>query len=83
LTVIENKIQQLQNLFPEKIQFVYNENEQWEFNYLLSRDGSTVGTIKSFNQRNQLYNEILKKQEERDKSSSQQGIAKSGAEVKD
>lgn len=70
LNSIENKIQQLQNLQPEKIQFIYNESEHWEFNYLLSKDGSTVGTIKSFNKRNQLYNEILKKQEEREKGSS-------------
>jgi hypothetical protein len=71
LNSIENKIQQLQNLHPEKIQFIYNEREQWEFNYLLSNDGSTVGTIKSFNKRNQLYNEILKKQDESEKGNSQ------------
>lgn len=72
LKVVETKLQQLKNLNPEKIQFVFNENEQWEFNYLLAKDGSTVGTIKSFNKRNQLYNEILKVQEEREKGSSQQ-----------
>lgn len=59
---------QLQNLNPEKIQFIYNKNKVWEFNYLLSKDGSVIGTVKSFNKRNKLYNKILEKQEKEEKS---------------
>jgi len=50
---------------PEKIQFIYNnDDDNWEFNYLLAADGSTFGTIKAFNKRNMLYNQILEAQEE-------------------
>lgn len=59
LSPIDNKVQQLKNLNPEKIQFIYNENNQWEFNYMLSKEGSVFGTKKSFNKRNNLYNQIL------------------------
>ena len=70
LNGIANKVEQLTNLDPEKIQFVYNENDVWEFNYLLSKTGSVIGTIKSFNKRNELYNEILEKQNNEKKGSS-------------
>jgi len=70
LQLIGDKIEQLENLEPEKIQFVYNENGNWEFNYLLSRNGSVIGTIKSFKKRNKLYNEILEKQKDKEKGSS-------------
>ena len=66
LDTIENKIEQLKALQPEKIQFIYNNNDDnWEFNYLLSIDGSVIGTLKAFNNRNLLYNQILKSQEEK------------------
>lgn len=70
LQTIADKIEQLINLEPEKIQFVYNDNESWEFNYLLTKNGSVVGTIKSFNKRNELYNKILEKQNIDEKGSS-------------
>ncbi|MFK7032207.1 hypothetical protein [Flavobacterium oreochromis] len=63
LQIIANKVEHLINLDPEKIQFIYSENDNWEFNYLLSKNGSVIGTIKSFSQRNELYNKILEKQE--------------------
>lgn len=62
LELIAYKIEQLKNLEPEKIQFTYTDNESWEFNYLLSKNGSVIGTVKSFNQRNELYNKILETQ---------------------
>lgn len=62
LEIIAYKIEQLKNLEPEKIQFTYTDNESWEFNYLLSKNGSVIGTVKSFNQRNELYNKILETQ---------------------
>lgn len=67
---IADKVEQLKNLDAEKIQFVYSENGNWEFNYLLSKTGSVIGTIKSFNQRNELYNKILEKQNHEEKGSS-------------
>jgi hypothetical protein len=66
LAIIESKIQQLENLKPEKIQFIFSDNDNWEFNYLLSEDGSVIGTIKSFKKRNMLYNQILQNQKERE-----------------
>jgi hypothetical protein len=62
LQIVSDKFEQLKNLNPEKIQFIYNESGFWEFNYLLSKNGSVIGTIKSFNKRNELYNKILEKQ---------------------
>ncbi len=70
LQTIADKVEQLMNLEPEKIQFVYNDNESWEFNYLLTKNGSVIGTIKSFNKRNELYNKILEKQKRDEKGSS-------------
>ncbi|NLR62601.1 hypothetical protein HGH93_31210 [Chitinophaga polysaccharea] len=66
LAIITSKTEQLKNLNPEKIQFIYNDDDNWEFNYLLSSDGSAIGTIKAFNKRNMLYNQILKAQNERE-----------------
>lgn len=62
LAPIADKLFLLKNLTPEKIQFIYNDKKEWEFNYLLSKDGSVIGTKKSFKKRDELYNEILVKQ---------------------
>lgn len=70
LKLIAEKIEQLKNLDAEKIQFIYNNNDIWEFNYLLSKTGAVIGTIKSFNKRNELYNKILEKQNNEEKGSS-------------
>lgn len=69
LVVIADKVEQLKNFNPEKMMFVYNENETWEFYYLLSPNGSVIGTIKSFNKRNNMYNNILEKQNSEEKDS--------------
>jgi len=63
LKVISDKSELLRNLNPEKIQFIYNDQQYWEFNYLLTKTGEAIGTIKSFNKRNELYNQILEQQE--------------------
>lgn len=68
LKVVANKVQQLKNFDAEKIQFIFNDNNIWEFNYLLTKTGAVIGTIKSFNERNELYNKILKKQNNEEKS---------------
>jgi hypothetical protein len=70
LKIIAEKVEQLKNLDAEKIQFTYNDNDFWEFNYLLSKTGAVIGTIKSFNKRNELYNKILEKQNNEEKGSS-------------
>lgn len=65
LSCVQTKIKQLQSLNPEKIQFIYNNEQEWEFNYLLSTDGSVIGKEKSFKERNELYNKILETQKNR------------------
>ena len=65
LATINSKMNQLINLNPEKVQFIYNKEDEWEFNYLLAKDGAVVGQIKAFNKRNKLYNDILKAQDEK------------------
>lgn len=67
LQAIQIKTHQLKKLNPEKIQFFYNDQDNWEFNYLLANDGSVIGTIKAFNRRNLLYNQILDDQNKDDK----------------
>lgn len=70
LKIIADKVKQLENFDSEKIQFTLNEDGVWEFNYLLTKTGAVIGTIKSFNKRNELYNQILEKQNniEKDRS---------------
>jgi hypothetical protein len=64
---VADKTERLKNLEPEKIQFIYNENGFWEFNYLLSKSGSAIGSMKSFKKRNELYNQILQQQSQEQK----------------
>lgn len=66
LKIIAEKVEQLKNLDAEKIQFIYNESDVWEFNYLLSKTGAVIGTTKSFNKRNEVYKNILEKQNNED-----------------
>lgn len=70
LKTVADKVEQLKNLDAEKIQFTFNDNDIWEFNYLLTRTGAVIGTIKSFNKRNELYNKILEKQNNEEKGNS-------------
>jgi len=70
LKIVAKKVEQLKNFDAEKIQFKYNDSDIWEFNYLLTKTGAVIGTIKSFNKRNELYNKILEKQNNEEKGSS-------------
>ncbi|MEJ4089233.1 hypothetical protein [Galbibacter orientalis] len=70
LKIVADKLEQLKNFDAEKIQFAFNDNDIWEFNYLLTKTGAVIGTIKSFNKRNELYNKILEKQNNEEKGSS-------------
>lgn len=69
LEIVKGKLEQLKNLNPEKVQFIYKE-DKWEFNYLLSVDGSVTGILQAFNDRNLMYNKILENQEKRSEESS-------------
>jgi hypothetical protein len=60
LKTIKEKIERLKNLRPEKIQFTFNDNKEWEFNYLLSVTGEAIGTEKSFKSRDDMYKKLLK-----------------------
>jgi len=57
---INEKIQMLLKLKPEKIQFIFEENK-WFFNYLLTENGKVIGREKSFNERDETYANLLKK----------------------
>jgi hypothetical protein len=70
LKIVADKVEQLKNFDAEKIQFTFSDNDIWEFNYLLTKTGAVIGTIKSFNKRNELYNKILEKQNNEEKGSS-------------
>lgn len=47
---------------PEKVQLLFNEEKrEWAFNYLLTKDGATIGTPKAFNDRRKVYLELESK----------------------
>lgn len=46
----------------EKIQFCLNEENNWELNYLLTKDGKVVGTKKSFKKRDDFFQRMVEKQ---------------------
>lgn len=58
---INQKLINLRNLNPEKIQFIF-ENNKWKFNYLLTNTGKVIGDEKSFKKRDETYLNLLKKQ---------------------
>ncbi|AYL98357.1 hypothetical protein [Mucilaginibacter celer] len=60
LKTIKEKIERLKNLKPEKIQFIFNENKEWEFNYLLTEKGEAIGSEKAFKNRDEMYKNLLK-----------------------
>jgi len=62
LKPINEKIKQLKNLKPEKIQFLFNDAKEWEFNYLLTKKGGAIGKEKAFKNRNELYKKLLDQQ---------------------
>jgi hypothetical protein len=62
LKCINEKIKLLKNLKPEKIQFLFNEEKDWEFNYLLTKKGEAIGKEKAFKNRNELYKKLLNQQ---------------------
>jgi len=49
----------------EMIQFLLDEKEQWNFNYLLTRDGKVIGTKMSYDRRSVLLREMEAKAKEK------------------
>jgi hypothetical protein len=51
----------------EKIQFLLSEENNWELNYLLTKDGKVIGTKKSFKRRDDFFQEMVEKQTNKNK----------------
>lgn len=69
LKSIREKIETSKTLFnAEKIQFFQNEDKNWELNYILCKDGSTIGTKKAFDKRDTAFKELIAKMIEKNKS---------------
>lgn len=59
---LREKAESMKHLFSaEKIQFVYNDKQEWEMNYLLSANGETIGTPKAFARRDKAFAELAQK----------------------
>jgi hypothetical protein len=43
----------------EKMQFIYSEEQKWEFNYLLTGNGEVIGTPKSYNNRTKFIEGVI------------------------
>lgn len=52
----------IKQLNAEKIQFLFNEENKWELNYILSSDGKVIGTKKSFKRRDDYFQKMVDKQ---------------------
>ena len=50
----------------EKIQYILNENHNWELNYLLTKDGKVIGTKKSLKRRDDFFQNMVEKQMTKD-----------------
>lgn len=62
LSKIQEKIISSKNYFnAEKIQFSFNEEKSWELNYMLTKDGATIGTKKAFDRRDKAFSELVNK----------------------
>lgn len=59
LSIVHKKIITLQKqLDISEIHFIFNSKNKWEFSYLITVEGSIVGTKQSFNKRDKLLNRI-------------------------
>lgn len=67
LKFIQEKVETSKKIFgAEKIQFYYNDKKDWELNYMLTLDGSTIGTKKAFDRRDIAFQELVNKMIEQD-----------------
>lgn len=67
---LNEKLEKLKRFKPEKIQFLFNDEKEWEFNYLLTNKGEAIGKEKSFRKRNEIFKRIIDKQTLKDKKGS-------------
>ena len=51
----------------EKVQYCLNEENNWELNYMLTKDGKVIGTKKSFKKRDNFFQKMVEKQKARNK----------------
>ncbi len=62
--IIKNLKQEIEicirNFDAEKIQYCLNDENRWELNYLLTKDGKVIGTKKSFKKRDDFFQEMVK-----------------------
>ncbi|MCK0114663.1 hypothetical protein M8845_18620 [Gelidibacter japonicus] len=56
----------IKHLKAEKIQFIFNEENKWEMNYILASNGKVIGTKKSFRKRDEYFQLMVEKQKRRD-----------------
>ena len=59
MSEINEKLISLKKLKPEKIQFLFNKDKEWEFNYLLTNKGEAIGKKKAFKKRNETFKKII------------------------
>lgn len=59
IKTIEDKIERLVHLFaPEFVQFVFDRKKGWIFNYLVDKQGKTIGTYKAYEKTKYEYKKI-------------------------
>jgi predicted hydrocarbon binding protein len=56
---INDKLEKLKRFKPEKVQFLFNKDKEWEFNFLLTNKGEAIGKEKSFRKRNETFKRII------------------------
>lgn len=67
---IKQKVETSKDIFgAEKIQFMFNEKDEWELTYMLTDKGETIGTKKSFDRRDVAFQELVNKMIERNNNS--------------
>lgn len=55
----------VKNLEAEKVQFVLNEDDKWELNYILTREGKAIGTKKSYKKRDDFFQKMVEKRRDK------------------
>ncbi|WP_276360196.1 hypothetical protein [Daejeonella sp. H1SJ63] len=59
LSKIHKQVSDLEkNIDISEIYFIYNKKEKWEFTYLITKSGQTIGTKEAFNRRNKLVKRV-------------------------
>jgi hypothetical protein len=59
LDKVRAKINELSKVIPiAKIQFMLTTDSKWKFNYLITKQGQTIGTKESFKKRTNVYNSL-------------------------